>query len=642
MKIARNFLIGMIICCMCISLIPIHTFAEESARYLNEENDPGAGRLSGEDIPAEFFGEGSMSRTWSESSYKHDSRFDDTYVIRKGIDVSKWQGDIDWEAVKDDGIKYAIIRVGARTSGDGELIEDPYYAKNIEGALNAGIPVGVYVFSQAITKAEAKEEAEFVLERIKSYDIELPVVMDCEFASGPSGRLYEADLSKKQATAICLAFCEYVEDAGYKAMIYGNKYYLRDQLYADQISEKYKIWLAQYSSKTDYEGDYDFWQCSSSGEVDGIDGNVDMDFWYIPESELDQMILTVNSTTTSSVSIQWTQDEEAAGYELYRAKGSNEHSLIQTFESNDILAYKDKELSSGTIYSYKIRPYYLNDEGTIVYGEFSSAKKGVTVVSSTTVTVKEAAFDAVKLSWSKVSGASGYQVQKYNASTEKYTTLKTITSGSTLTYTDKSLKASTKYKYRVRAYKLVNGKKVYGKYSEVVSAKTNGSVKGKVNTNTVNVRSGAGTSYKKLTTVKKNKILKVTGSSGNWYRISISIGGKTRTAYISKKYVNLTTTTIKRPGKPVLTGKAISFYKIKLTWEKVSGASGYEIQRYNKSKGKYETVKKITSGSTVAYTDKSLNASTTYKYRIRAYKVLGSEKRYSYYSTVKSVKTKSV
>ena len=166
-------------------------------------------------------------------------------------------------------------------------------------------------------------------------------------------------------------------------------------------------------------------------------------------------------------------------------------------------------------------------------------------------------------------------------------------------------------------------------------------MKGKVNTSTVKVRSGAGTSYKKLATVKKNKILKITGSKGSWYRISISINGKTKTAYIGKKYVDLTTTTIRRPAKPVLNVKATSFYKIKLTWEKTSGASGYEIQRYNKSKDKYETIKTITSGSTLSYVNGSLNAATTYKYRIRAYKILGSEKRYGYYSSAKSTKTLS-
>ena len=638
MRKFKHVIIAIIVCCMCVTLIPVQTFAKE---YLNDENDPGAGRLSGYDIPKEFFGERNLSRAWSESSYTHDSRFDETYVIRKGIDVSKWQGDIDWEAVKADGIKYAIIRVAARTSIDGELLEDSYYKENIEGALAAGIPVGVYVFSQAITKSEAIEEAKYVLERIKSYDIELPVVMDCEFASGPSGRLYEANLTKTQATNICLAFCKYIEDAGYDAMIYGNRYYLRDQLYADRISETYKIWLAQYNSKTTYDGHYDFWQCSSSGTVDGIKGKVDMDFWYIPETELDQVVLNVSGTSTGSVNLKWTRDEEAIGYELYRKKDNNEFTLINTFEGNDIVSYNDEGLSSGTIYSYKVRPVYQNEDGTIVYGEFSNAKKGITVVAKASLSKKEASFDAIKLSWKKVTGANGYQLQKYNSSTGKYTTLKTITSGSTLQYTNENLNANTTYKYRIRAYKTVNGKKVYGKYSDAFKAKTNGSVKGKVNTSTVKVRSGAGTSYKKLATVKKNKILKITGSKGSWYRISISINGKTKTAYIGKKYVDLTTTTIRRPAKPVLNVKATSFYKIKLTWEKTSGASGYEIQRYNKSKDKYETIKTITSGSTLSYVNGSLNAATTYKYRIRAYKILGSEKRYGYYSSAKSTKTLS-
>ena len=148
------------------------------------------------------------------------------YTQKLGVDVSKYQGTINWAQAKAQGVEFAIIRVGYRGSSSGTLNEDPNYVRNIEGALAQGIPVGVYIFSQAITEAEAIEEANYVISRIYRYNITLPIVIDFEYASsssGNGGRLYEANLSKTQATAICKAFCRTVQNAGYTGMVYANK-----------------------------------------------------------------------------------------------------------------------------------------------------------------------------------------------------------------------------------------------------------------------------------------------------------------------------------------------------------------------------------------------------------------------------------
>ncbi len=198
--------------------------------------------------------------------------------LHKGVDVSSFQGNIDWEAVKADGVEFAFIKVGARAYGSsGRLIEDSMYAKNIKGALAVGIKVGVYIFSQAITEAEAIEEAEYLLERVSDYDISLPLIMDYEYAGNP-GRLEQKNLSKAEATRICQAFCETVEAKGYQAAVYANMNFLNEQLNADQLES---VWLAHYALKTDYTSDYDFWQCTSSGRVKGITGYVDLDFWFM-------------------------------------------------------------------------------------------------------------------------------------------------------------------------------------------------------------------------------------------------------------------------------------------------------------------------------------------------------------------------
>lgn len=201
-------------------------------------------------------------------------------TLKKGIDISYYQnmrGSIDWNKVKADGVDFAFIRVGYRGYGTGKLVEDSHYKVNIEGALAAGIQVGVYVFSQAITLEEGREEAQFLIDRVKDYDITLPLIMDYEYAGSNTGRLYNAQLSRYEATSIYQAFRETAEAAGYYSALYANKSFLNNQLYAEYLN---KVWLAHYITKTDYTGAYDFWQCTSSGRVNGIVGYVDLNFWF--------------------------------------------------------------------------------------------------------------------------------------------------------------------------------------------------------------------------------------------------------------------------------------------------------------------------------------------------------------------------
>jgi len=210
---------------------------------------------------------------------------DDGIEEKFGVDVSKWNGEIDWEKAKEEGVEFAIIRVGYRGYAEGTLDEDPYYKQNIEGALEAGIPVGVYMFSQAITEKEAIAEANYILKRICDYKITLPVVMDYEYtgSNGSDGRLYQANLSVKKATAICKAFLKTVKEAGYTPMLYANKYMLSSKLDAEAIEKDYKIWLAHYTEETDYEGEYDFWQYTSLGDgyKYGMQSqNLDLNYWY--------------------------------------------------------------------------------------------------------------------------------------------------------------------------------------------------------------------------------------------------------------------------------------------------------------------------------------------------------------------------
>lgn len=192
-----------------------------------------------------------------------------------GIDVSKWNGSIDWNSVKSSGASYAIIRCGYRGSSTGALITDPKFAANISGANAAGLKVGVYFFTQAVNEKEAVEEASMVLDLVKKYKISYPIFLDVESSGG------RADgIDKGTRTAVCKAFCATIQNSGYTAGIYANKTWLNSKIDAGALGS-YKIWLAQYAAAPSYGGRYNLWQYSSKGSVPGIKGNVDLNQSYL-------------------------------------------------------------------------------------------------------------------------------------------------------------------------------------------------------------------------------------------------------------------------------------------------------------------------------------------------------------------------
>lgn len=189
----------------------------------------------------------------------------------RGIDVSKFQGTIDWNAVKADGITFAIIRCGYRGYGTGALVEDSTYRQNIQGAINAGLKVGVYFYSQAINEAEAVEEASMVLSLVSGYSLPLGVYYDTESVAG--GRANA--ISAAQRTACAVAFCETIRNAGYKAGVYSYASWFYNALNFANIS-KYNIWIAQYRDTLSFNYKYNIWQYTGSGRVSGISTAVDM------------------------------------------------------------------------------------------------------------------------------------------------------------------------------------------------------------------------------------------------------------------------------------------------------------------------------------------------------------------------------
>ena len=196
----------------------------------------------------------------------------------KVIDVSVHQGNIDWEAVKADGVEYAFIRLGYRGYTKGDLFLDGNYERNMRGAAEAGIKVGVYFYSQAVSPREAREEAQFVLENLQGYQLDLPVVFDIEGAQ--NWRYRTSGMSVQTGTDVVVAFCEAIRQAGYDTMLYSYSKFLVENLDLSQL-QQYDLWLAQYYQVPFFPYNFRIWQYDYQGSVAGIPTGVDVNLMFL-------------------------------------------------------------------------------------------------------------------------------------------------------------------------------------------------------------------------------------------------------------------------------------------------------------------------------------------------------------------------
>ncbi len=229
--------------------------------------------------------------TDEETGFRHYTDANGEKTSYFGIDVSSFQRDIDWDAVKESGIEFAIIRCGLRGYGsDGNMIADSYFEKNIEAALKASLNVGIYFYTQALNEEEAIEEAEFVLSLIKPYAINGPVVLDVESADA-NERIKDLDAS--QRTNNIIAFCNTVKEAGYEPYVYADVKFFTMRMEIERL-EEYKKWYANYNGLTIEENtsvwgynnpfifpyEFTMWQYTNSGKLNGINGDVDFDILF--------------------------------------------------------------------------------------------------------------------------------------------------------------------------------------------------------------------------------------------------------------------------------------------------------------------------------------------------------------------------
>ena len=198
-----------------------------------------------------------------------------------GVDVSSHQGEIDWEQVRSAGMEFAIIRIGYRGYTSGGIYGDEYARANLEGARAAGLKVGVYFYSQALDEGEARREARYCLDFLDGEAIDLPVVFDWEYA-GEDTR--SGEMTHDALMACTRAFCQEVEDAGYRAMIYFNPHIAEDLLTLEELQE-YPFWLAMYTDQMTWPWEVEMWQYTATGSVPGIQGDADINLWFVTESQ---------------------------------------------------------------------------------------------------------------------------------------------------------------------------------------------------------------------------------------------------------------------------------------------------------------------------------------------------------------------
>lgn len=331
-------------------------------------------------------------------TYTHAAKLNG-YKIVDGIDVSKWQATIDWDKVKNAGVEYAFIRCGYTSLGKSfSMLEDSYFQQNIKNAYDAGIKVGVYFFSNSMSVSEAKQEAKKTLSLLEPYKnmITMPVVYDFE-AFNTSYRAY--GLSTKQITDNALAFMGMIQDAGYTPMYYGSPAFMEVFFDLSRV-ESYNCWLANYTTKTSYTGDYDFWQYSSSGSVAGISGNVDCNFQYIKQKEADNgdadeldvgdnadghnangdvggpgqvTGLKMYKNSSTAIRISWNPVKDADGYKIYRSDVyGGSYKLVATIQGGDTVKWRngDFPITAGKQYYYKVAAFTVDGDQTF-YGKDS-------------------------------------------------------------------------------------------------------------------------------------------------------------------------------------------------------------------------------------------------------------------------------
>ncbi|WP_083835036.1 GH25 family lysozyme [Clostridium sp. SY8519] len=507
--------------------------------------------------------------TSGKVSFYHDPEDTEGCEVIPVVDVSKYDGTVNYRKLKNSGVSGVIIRCGYRTSSGGSIYTDPYWIYNVKQATAAGLHVGVYFFSQAKTTAEAKAEAAYTLKLLQGetgrwypgdyvkekksgrsgtncYGIDLPVFMDVEYV-GDGGRLARAHLSKAAQTRVAKAYCQAMKDAGYDAMVYASSNFFVNKLDGTALYQAgYPLWMARYynyayrsTSSVSASNLYrnraavDYWQCSETARVGGINTNVDLNFWYRPAS--------------------WT---------------------------------------SGNI------------------GIRKAAPSGISVGTANGLNVQSVSRTGIRLSWNAAENAGGYRL--YYSTSRNGSYRHTDVSGTAFTLN--GLKSDREYYFKVRAYQTKeDGSRVYGKTSGILSASTSQTNSFHlVARSKTHLRSGAGTAYRVRKSVKKGtKLQFVRWTSDKHGAAWAKVKYGSSVYYVSRSMVKYPTPKIRD-----LRGVSAGASGVKLSWKKTSAAY-YKVYRSTSSATGFRCVKNT---RTASWKDTTGKAGVTYYYKVRGAK----------------------
>ena len=592
-------------------LEPVTEDDPEYHKYL-ENNDP--------------YGIMTMSALWGADSLTHQNRFSGVSKVY-GIDVSYYQGNIDWKKVKNSGVEFVIIRVGYRGYGSaGTLVEDPKFKTYLDGATKAGLKVGVYFYTQAITTAEAQAEAKFVLDRIKGYSLQMPVYYDIESVDYDTGRLDSAGLSKAQKTALCTAFCDTIIKSGYSAGVYANYTWLNYYIDGAGLGKKYPIWLAHYTSNTNYDQRMDMWQYSGSGTVSGISAYTDVNVWYSGKLPLYVSDLISVANTSTSNKFAWNGAPDATGYEVYQGTSPSDPHKKKIGDTKNTY-FTNSNKSTGTMYKYMVSAYS-DASGKRVYGDYSDVFTTCTLPANISKISASARGTSVTISWDKVSKATDYIVEHYVNGAWKQ-----VGTTSSLSYKVNGITQNGVNKFRVKARRNYSGVYYNGGYTYVNAEVTDipstvTGIRSTSNTSTSNTITwnaskkaegyeiyqwiGTNDSYKLIGTTTSTKFTNSKKSSGTMYRYKVRAfntvdGQRIEGAYSSE----LTTCTL--PANVSFSLCSTDVDSITLNWNKVSKATGYQVEMYTNG-----TWKTLSTLSGTSYTASDLSQKTAYRFRVRA------------------------
>lgn len=583
------------------------------------------------------------SSNFMDKTYTHQDRFVSS-GIQQGIDVSYHNGTLDWSTIKTAGVDFAILRAAYRGYGtEGTLVRDAKFAEYMQGAMSQGIPVGAYIYSQAITTAEAVQEANYILNIVRGYSLDLPIVFDYEFAGVKTGRLDSAwssgKLNKSKMTDIALAFCDTIKNAGYDAMVYANKTFLSKNLDHEVIENAgYDVWLAHYTTNTNYTGDYKIWQYTSSGRIPGIEGKrFDCNFMY-------------SGTISMSLKISNIPNQIYQGYDVSPSVTVTNGGTVLTEGTDYTVTYQNNSgVGTATV----------NVFGAGIYDGYINLTKTFNIVPDTVqnMQISKAGTNTVDLSWSPVSGADGYTVQILKNG--KWVSVGNFVG--TSAQISGLLPGSVNYVH-IAAYASSNGKTYIGNYNTAVKIETTvGAINPRISayannfvTLTWNKQTAANgyevfkydasskkyVLYKNITNPNTNTC-KVTGLASNkkyYFKVrayQIDDSEKTYAPFgaVVSQYTSI--------AKPKLnSAKSTSKKKIKASWAKVSGASGYQVMwsTYKNFSKNYKT--KSVKAKYRSKTVTTAQSKKIYYVRVRAYKTINGKKVYSQWSNTKKVKTK--